>query len=71
MVEECEESIKIYFEGVKRPHILHLHLSSAPSRIMLDNKQLSSPQDCHFDAEKSKLIIRTDEYSIGEYTITK
>ena len=71
MVEECEESIKIYFEGVKRPHILHLHLSSVPNRVLLDNKQLSSPQDCHFDAEKSKLIIRTDEYSIGEYTITK
>jgi len=71
VVEECEESIKIYFEGEKRPHILHLHLASPPNRVMLDNKQLSSPQDCHFDAEKSKLIIRTDAYSNGEYIITK
>lgn len=71
MVDETEESIKIYFEGEKRPHILHLHLSSLPNRIMLDNKQLSSPQDYIYDVERSKLIIKTDSYSPGEYTVIK
>ncbi len=70
-MEETEESIKIYFEGEKKAHILQLHLSSLPNSVMLDNKQLSSPQDCHFDEERSKLIIRTAAYSKGEYTITK
>lgn len=71
MVDETEESIKIYFEGEKRPHILHLHLSSLPNKIMLDNKQLSSPQDYIYDVERSKLIIKTDSYSPGEYTVIK
>jgi hypothetical protein len=70
-VEESDESITIHFEGVKKAHILHLHLSSIPSSIMLDNKQLSSPHDFHYDVEKSKLIIKTDMYSLGEYTIIK
>ncbi len=71
LVEENKESITIHFDGVKKAHILHLHLSSPPTGIMLDNKQLSSPQDYHYDTERSKLIIKTDKYSLGEYTIIK
>jgi len=71
MVDESDKSIKINFAGEKRPHILHLHLSSLPVSVILDNKQLSYPQDYHFDAEKSTLIIKTDSYSPGEYTIIK
>ncbi len=71
MVDESDENITIQFEGVKKAHILHLHLSSLPGSIMLDNKQLSSPQDYYYDVERSKLIIKTDFYSLGEYTIIK
>jgi len=71
MVNESDESIKINFAGEKRPHILHLHLSSLPVSVMLDNKQLYSPQDYYYDVERSKLIIKTDLYSPGEYTIIK
>ena len=71
IVEETESSIKIAFQGLKKPHILHLHLSSDPQKVELDSRLLSNSEDYVFDAEKSKLIIRTDEYSIGEYTIIK
>ncbi len=71
MVEETEGSIIINFEGLKRPHILHLHLSSNPQKVTLDNQQLSNSEDYVFDAKKSKLIIKTDKYSVGEYTIIK
>jgi alpha-D-xyloside xylohydrolase len=71
LVEESKERITIHFEGQKQAHILHLHLSSEPGRVMLDNKELNSPRDYHFDKDKSKLIIRTDKYSIGEYTVIK
>ncbi|MEA3460660.1 MAG: glycoside hydrolase family 31 protein [Bacteroidota bacterium] len=71
IVDETEESITVHLEGVKKAHILYVQLSSAPKSIILDNKQLSSPQDYLFDAERSKLIIRTDAYSLGEYTIIK
>ncbi len=70
-VEETERSVKIVFQGLKQPHILHLHLSSSPQKVELDNQLLSDSVDYHFDAEKSKLIIKTDDYSIGEYTIIK
>ncbi len=71
MVKETEGTIKIHFEGEKQPHILHLHLSSKPQKVELDNQLLSYSNDYHFDAEQSKLIIKTDGYSIGEYTILK
>lgn len=71
LVEETEEHIAIHFDGEKQAHILHLHITSFPKSVVLDKRQLSSPQDYHFDAEKSKLIIRTDAYSLGEYSITK
>ncbi|MCK5134199.1 MAG: hypothetical protein KAR19_00310 [Bacteroidales bacterium] len=70
-VEETEGSIKIVFHGLKQPHILHLHLSSHPQKVQLDNQLFSDSVDYHFDVEQSKLIIKTDDYSIGEYTIIK
>ena len=71
VVDETEGSIKIHFEEENQKHILNIHLSTLPHCVMLDNKQLSMHQDYLFDAEKSKLIIKTDEYSLGDYTITK
>ncbi len=70
-VEESRESIRISFEGEKQAHILQVQLSSNPDSVMLDNKPLSPPEDYFFDAEKAKLIIKTDSYSHGVYTIYK
>jgi alpha-glucosidase (family GH31 glycosyl hydrolase) len=71
IVEETGSSIKIAFQGLKTPHILHLHLSSNPQKVELDSRLLSNSEDYVFDLEKSNLIIKTDDYSKGEYTITK
>jgi alpha-glucosidase (family GH31 glycosyl hydrolase) len=71
MVEETEGTVKIHLEGEKQPHILHLHLSSNPQKVTLDNQLLSRSVDYHFNADQSKLIIKTDTYSKGEYTIIK
>lgn len=68
-VEESGEKITIALEGEKKAHILQVHLSSDPERVMLDNKPLSSPQDYHYEKERSKLIIKTDNYSHGVYAI--
>ena len=71
VVKESDGTIIINFEGYKQSHILQLHLSSNPKRVELDSRSLSNPEDYVFDLEKSKLIIKTDDYSVGEYTITK
>jgi alpha-glucosidase (family GH31 glycosyl hydrolase) len=70
-VEVTEGTIRIQFEGEKKAHILQIHLSSDPRQLSLDNQLLSPGLDYHFDSEKSKLLIRTDTYTIGEYTIIK
>lgn len=70
-VEESERSIKIRLTGLKQPHILHLHLSTKPKNVELDDQLLSDPENYVFDVKKRKLIIKTEDYSIGEYTIIK
>jgi alpha-glucosidase (family GH31 glycosyl hydrolase) len=70
-VEETGESVKITFEGKKKSHILKVNLSSKPQEIILDNNLLSDSLDYYFDTDRSKLIIKTDYYTSGEYTIVK
>ena len=70
-VEESESTIRIQFEGDRLAHILNIHLPSGPQEVELDKQLLSPSEDYFFDAERSKLLIRTDAYTKGEYTIIK
>ena len=70
-VEELDTSVKITLEGLKKPHILHLHLLSDPKKVELDHEELSSPEDYYFDNTRHKLIIRTDAYANGAYIVHK
>ena len=70
-VEESKSTIRVLLEGEKLAHILHIHLSSPPQKVELDKQVLSASKDYIFDAKRSKLLIRTDAYSTGEYSITK
>ena len=70
-VETTGEAIRVRLDGKKQKHILQVHLPSPPGRVRLDHRELSAPRDYHFDAEKCKLTIRTDEYGDGEYLILK
>ena len=69
--EETRESVKIVITGKKRAHILSVHFSSKPKLVKLDKTVLSDSLDYHFDEERNKLIIKTEEYSSGEYIILK
>ncbi len=70
-VEETNESLKINLQGLKKAHILRVHISSKPQKVVLDNSMLSDSLDYHFDRESNKLIIKTNDCSIGEYIILK
>lgn len=70
-VEETNNSLKITLQGKKKAHILQIHLSSKPQRVVLDNVILSDSLDYIFDKKNNKLVIKTDDYSSGEYLITK
>ena len=70
-VEETEDLVKISLEGKVLPHILNVHLSSMPDRVELDGFLLADSTDYKYYTEQSKLIIKTDNYSSGGYSIHK
>jgi len=70
-VEETGGTIRIILKGMKRPHILHIQMESQPQQVELDHQILSPSRDYHYYAEKKKLILKTNEYSLGEYTILR
>jgi alpha-glucosidase (family GH31 glycosyl hydrolase) len=70
-VVNSKEKIEISFMGIKKPHILNIKLEKIPIKIVLDEKELSDTENYSFDDSKHKLIIRTEEYSEGNYIIFK
>lgn len=70
-VSETEEKIRISFNGVHKPHILNIDVEKMPVKIDLDGRQLTDSTEFSFDAKRRKLIIRTDNYEKGIYTIYK
>jgi alpha-D-xyloside xylohydrolase len=67
----CDEkdNLKVNLKGTKIPHILTIHSKSAPNRVVLDGSQLIEEQNWKFDPAKQKLIIKTQNYTTGNYEI--
>lgn len=63
-----QEQLLIELKGKKVPHILNVQVSQAPGTVQLDGAPLDSAYV--YDPSKSKLMVRTDEYSSGKYIIT-
>jgi len=68
-VEGDPEKIKIVIGIVHKPHILRIHLTTKPKKVLLDNEVLIESINYNFDEKSDKLIIKTDKYSKGEYLI--
>ena len=71
LVHETGKTVEISLQGDKKAHILNIHVSSEPSKVILDEVILSDSLDYHFDEKRNKLIIKTNEYSTGNYRIVK
>jgi alpha-glucosidase (family GH31 glycosyl hydrolase) len=70
-VEDTPDNIRITIDELHKPHILNIYMETPPGRVELDGNVLSDSSDYHFDYERNKLIIRTDEYNGGKYLIIK
>ena len=70
-VTDSEEKISIALNGVQKPHILNIHIDKMPRKIELDGRQLSDTVNYSFNESTQKLVIRTREYSTGNYSIFK
>jgi len=66
-----QEKINISLSGKKVPHILRVHLKNKPQKVELDNRLIHDPTDYTFDENQQKLIVKTQEYQSGNYTIYK
>jgi len=70
-VEDYREKTTISLEGIHKSHILNIHLTAKPKRVKLDETILSDSVNYRFDEKRSKLIIKTENYMTGKYTIYK
>jgi len=70
-VTDSAEKTEISLSGIQKPHILNVELQKVPVKIELDGKQLSDSVDFSFDDKHKKLVIRTEKYDKGLYSIFK
>ena len=62
-------NLNINLKGTKIPHILTIQSKTAPNKITLDGNQLIRGENWKFDPARQKIIIRTQNYSKGNYEI--
>ncbi len=70
-VVDRSKQMTVSLEGIHKSHILNIHLSVKPKKVELDNVVLSDSVNYNFDQKRNKLIIKTDSYATGKYTIYK
>ena len=66
-VTKKDSIVTIALTGKKRPHILRIHLAKRPEKILLDGKEITDLVS--YNEKPQKLIIKTDHYSKGVYSI--
>jgi alpha-glucosidase (family GH31 glycosyl hydrolase) len=70
-VEDESDRINISLEGVHKSHILKINLDTRPEKVEVDGAVLLDSVDYRFEEKVNKLVIRTDNYRVGRYTIYK
>ncbi len=70
-VEDTSTKIEITLQGEKKPHILRVQLLEKPNKVILDNVELIENEGYFFNKKITKLIIKTNEYNTGHYSILK
>jgi alpha-glucosidase (family GH31 glycosyl hydrolase) len=68
-VEDHAERINISVSNVHKSHILKINLNQKPEKVELDGTVLLDSLNWTFDEAHNKLIIKTDNYKEGKYSI--
>ncbi len=68
-VEQKENTLLVRLNGVKKPHILRIYSEMQPKEVRLDGAILPQQEKWQYNTGDKKLLIRTDEYDEGEYSI--
>ena len=64
------QSLKVNLKGTQIRHILTIQSKKPPNKVNLDGSQLIEEENWKFDSAKQKLIIKTQNYTKGNYEIT-
>lgn len=64
-----EKTLKVQVEGTEIPHILSIHSARKPTAIVLDGKRIQENETWEYQRIKQKIIIKTQNYSTGNYEI--
>jgi alpha-D-xyloside xylohydrolase len=70
-VTDDSEKISVTLENIHKPHILNINIPAKPKKVELDHVLLQDSVNYNFDQKLNKLIIKTDNYLIGNYLIFK
>jgi alpha-D-xyloside xylohydrolase len=62
-------TLRITFTGKHEPHLLRVRADSAPRQVVRDGQVLEEGRDWRFDSAAGALVIRTTDYTRGEYAI--
>ena len=71
LVQDDPGKINITLGDIHKSHILKINMHAKPKKVELDNMILLDSVNYNFDEKLNKLVIRTDNYSTGKYTIYK
>lgn len=64
-----EKRISLTFGGVHKPHIIRIHSAFSPVSVVLDGEEITDSCRVYFDGVAKKLVIKTTNYSKGQYSI--
>jgi len=61
--------LKLEFSGLHEPHLLRIRIEQKPARVVLDGKELAEGDSWTFDGSHHRLLIKTRDYTRGQYEI--
>ena len=61
--------LRVYLDGVKKPHILRALLEKKPASVTLDGAPLAENTQWTYDANAKRLVVRTETYEAGKYLV--
>lgn len=70
-VQNSTDKIEVALGETHKPHILKINMATKPQKVFLDGQMLADKVNYNFDEQHNKLIIKTDKYIFGKYTILK
>lgn len=68
-LHEDGKELRVYLDGVQKPHIVRARVDKKPSSVVLDDAPLAEGTQWQYDETRQRLIIKTQQYARGKYIV--